>query len=419
MIIRALTPVASLLLGVAILLAGQGLQGILLPVRATIENFSTFAVGFIGASYFLGFTYGCWKGSVLIHRVGHIRVFAAMTAVASAAPLVHGLWIDIWAWGVLRFLSGFCFAVLYVVIESWLNERASDENRGMIFSAYILINMTVLAVGQQMLLLEDPQKLQLFAIASVLVSLAAVPVVLSTTQAPRDLEDPHFDINSLYRNSPTGMLGSLTSGFANGAFWSLAPVFIAAYTQDITLSAWFMTAVVLGGATGQWPLGWLSDRIDRRYVLLGICLAGTAIAATLWLLAEQLSVPGILGLGFAWGVIAFPIYSISVAHANDWADPDTFVQISSGLLLMFGVGAVTGPFIASAIMTLTGASGMFVFTGLAHGMLAMYVVLRSLRRDQAAEEDQTEFSDALASVITSSNVYEEEIDWEETDTEHE
>lgn len=410
--LRAIAPVAALLLGAAILLTGQGLQGILLPVRATLEDFSTVAVGFIGGVYSLGFTYGCWKGPALIRRAGHVRVFAAMTAIASASPLLHGLWVNIWSWGVLRFLSGFCFAVLYVVIESWLNERATNENRGIVFSAYILINMTVLAVGQQMLLLDDPLKLSLFAVISVLVSLAAVPVLLSISQAPQQVEDSRFDMRSLYRNSPAGMLGALTAGLANGAFWSLAPLFTTAYTQGVEMTAWFMTAGVLGGAAGQWPLGWLSDKIDRRYVLAGICISGVAIAAAMWLLAPQLSAFGILALGFAWGAIAFPVYSISVAHANDWAEPDTFVQISSGLLLMYGVGAITGPFIASAIMTWTSAGGLYIFTAIAHGLLALYVILRSLRREQAAAEDQTDFSDALASALTASSVYEEEIDWD-------
>jgi MFS family permease len=406
--IRALTPVAALLIGVAILLTGQGLQGILLPVRANLEGFSTFAVGFIGAFYFLGFTVGCWKGAALIRRVGHVRVFAAMTATASASPLIHGLWVNLWSWGVLRFLSGFCFAVLYVVIESWLNEQSTNENRGTVFSAYILINMTVLAVGQQMLLLDDPMNLQLFAIASVLVSLAAVPVALSTSQTPKQIDDATLDFRYAWRNSPAGMLGSFSTGLANGAFWALAPVFIAAFTVDSSYAAWFMTAGVLGGAAGQFPLGWLSDRTDRRYVLLGISIAGVATCATMWLLADNLSVTVILALGFVWGAFSFPVYSISVAHANDRADPESYVLISSALLLMYGGGAIVGPFIASAVMTVVGAVGLYVFTGAVHGALALYILLVGLRR-KAVEPDQTvDFSDALTSALTSSQVYTEE-----------
>ncbi len=185
--IRAITSVAALLVGAAILLTGQGLQGTLIPVRASLEDFSTISIGLMGTTYFLGFTFGCLKGASLIRGVGHVRVFAAMTAIASATPILHGLWVNPWVWGSLRFVTGFCFAILYLVIESWLNERSTNKNRGSVFSAYVLINMTVLGIGQQMLLFYDPIQLDLFALASVMVSLAAVPVVLSRAENPRTI----------------------------------------------------------------------------------------------------------------------------------------------------------------------------------------------------------------------------------------
>jgi MFS family permease len=409
MMIRALASVAALLLGVAILLTGQGLQGVLLPVRATLESFSTVAIGVIGATYFLGFTAGCWMGPDLIRRAGHVRVFAAMTALASAAPLLHGLWINLWSWGLLRVISGFCFAVLYVVIESWLNERATNENRGQIFSAYILINMTVLAVGQQILLLDDPQELNLFALASVLVSLAAVPVLMSRAASPHAGEDsPGVDFPALYAISPAGMLGSLTSGLTNGAFWALAAVFAAAQSGDVSLSAWFMTAVVLGGAAGQFPLGWLSDRIDRRYVLASISVAAGAVGLLVHLIMPGMGKLPLLVAGSIWGALAFPVYSISAAHANDRATPETYIMMSSGLLLMYGLGAVIGPIVASAFMAWLSERALFLFAALAHLSLATYVVLRSLRRDPVKPSEHTDFSDALASVVTASTIYEEE-----------
>ena len=208
--IRLLAPVSPLLLGVAILLTGQGLQSTLLPVRAGIEGFSTFSIGLMGAAYFLGFTLGCLRGVVLVQRVGYVRTFAAMTAAASAAPLLHGLWLDDWVWWMLRLITGFCFAVLYVVIESWLNEISTNRNRGAVFSAYTLITLTVLAVGQQMLLLYDPRQMALFAIASALVSLAALPVVLSTASTPSHEESKvRVDLRRLYTISPSGTLGCL------------------------------------------------------------------------------------------------------------------------------------------------------------------------------------------------------------------
>lgn len=244
----ALAPVAALLVGVAILLTGQGLQGTLLPVRASLEAFSTVSIGVIGAAYFLGFTLGCLQGGELVKRVGHIRVFAAMTALASATPLLHGLVLSPWTWSFLRLITGFCFAVLYVVIESWLNERSTNENRGVVFSTYVMITLTVLAAGQMMTLLYDPLDMALFAIASVLVSIAAIPVVLSVTPSPEQPHSVELNLKRLFKISPSGTAGCLATGFANRSFWSLAPVFTAAYSGDPSLAAWFMSSAVIGGA---------------------------------------------------------------------------------------------------------------------------------------------------------------------------
>ncbi len=408
--IRLLSPVAPLLLGVAILLTGQGLQGTLLPVRASLEGFSTMSIGLMGGAYFFGFTLGCLRGPKWVHRVGHIRVFAAMTAVASAAPLLHGLWLDTWIWWLLRLLSGYCFAVLYVVIESWLNEQSTNQNRGAVFSAYTLITLTVLAGGQQMLLLYDPQDMALFALASALVSIAALPVVLSITPSPDPTDaQVKLDVRRLFRISPTGALGCLTAGLANGSFWSLAPVFIAGSTEDISHAAWFMTAAVMGGALGQWPLGLWSDRVDRRWVVAFAALMGSAIGALIWWLAGDVSVSVLMLLSAAWGAAAFPMYAVAVAHANDYADAGEYVMISGSLLLMYGVGAILGPFIAPVAMQLAGPGGLYLFAALVHLLLMLYIVFRITRRPPAPEEEHIQFSDALASTQTASHVYEEEL----------
>lgn len=406
---KALAPVAALLIGVSILMAGLGLQGTLLPVRASLENFSTVAIGVIGAAYFLGFTVGCLKGGELVKRVGHVRVFLAMTALASAAPLIHGLLLSPLAWGLLRFLTGFCFAVLFVVIESWLNERTSNEHRGIVFSTYVMITLTVLAAGQMMTLLYDPVGLELFLIASVLVSLGAIPVALSTSQTPEQPQEVKVDLRRLFRISPAGTIGCLATGVANGAFWSLAPVFTAAVSADASLAAWFMSSTVIGGAAAQWPLGFLSDRIGRRKTMLGATIISAMIAALIALTAANLDFVGINLLGAAWGFFAFPMYAISVAHANDYADPSDYIMVSSGLLLMYGAGAIIGPFAASAIMTLSDTSGLYLLIGLVHCLLAAYVVRRIFHRTSAPLEDHIAFSDALTTAHTASQVYEEEI----------
>lgn len=408
--IRVLASVAPLLIGVAILLTGQGLQGTLLPVRANLDGFSTFSIGLMGGAYFFGFTIGCLRGSNLLRRAGHVRVFAAMTAAASAAPLLHGLWVEPWLWWVLRCITGYCFAVLYVVIESWLNEQSTNETRGAVFSAYTLITLTVLAVGQQMLLLYDPQEMYLFAIASAVVSVAAIPVVLSVAPTPAHTETPvKLDIRRVFRISPVGTLGCLASGLANGVFWSLAPVFVAGYSPDFKLAAWFMTAAVLGGAVGQWPLGLWSDRVDRRWVIAFAAFVGMLVGLSIWWFHADVSVITLMLLGAAWGAVAFPIYAVSVAHTNDHAEPNEYVMISSVLLLMYGIGAIAGPFLAPLVMRWVGSGGLYLFAATIHLLLLAYILLRIRKRKHTEEDEHLPFSDSLAATQTASHIYEEDM----------
>ena len=406
---HALAPVAALLIGVSILLTGQGLQGTLLPVRASLEAFSTVSIGIMGAAYFFGFTLGCLRGGDLVGRVGHVRVFLAMTALGSSAPLLHGLFLSPVAWALLRMIAGFCFAVLYVVIESWLNERSTNENRGVVFSTYAMISLSVLAAGQMMTLLYDPAGLQLFAIASVLVSLGAIPVALSTSPSPEIPTSVEVNLRRLFRISPAAATGCLATGLANGAFWSLAPVFTGSISPEPSLAAWFMTATVLGGALSQWPLGYLSDRIGRRKILIAAAAIGVGIAIVIVTSLGELTFVRACIAGLIWGAVAFPLYAIAVAHANDYAEADDYVMISSGLLLMYGVGAIVGPAAASAIMTWTNAAGLYGFTGAVHLCLAGFVAYRMWRRESAPEEAHMAFGDALATAHTASQVYEEEI----------
>ena len=406
--IRTLSPIGPLLLGVAILLTGQGLQGTLLPVRASLEGFSTLSIGMMGGAYFFGFTLGCLRGPSLVFKVGHIRVFAAMTAAASAAPLLHGLWMEAWAWWALRLVTGYCFAVLYVVIESWLNEQSTNETRGAVFSAYTLITLTVLAAGQQMLILYDPKDMALFAIASALVSIAALPVVLSVAPSPERAETKvKLNLSRLFQISPAGALGCLASGFANGSFWALAPVFIVSISHEVSLVAWFMTAAVMGGALGQWPLGLWSDRVDRRWVLGFAALVALLIGVVIWLFVGSISNLTLLLLSACWGAVAFPLYSVAVAHANDTAESHEFVMVSSGLLLMYGIGAILGPFAAPGIMKIAGPGGLYLFAAGVHLMFLGYIIVRFIRRPTKPDAPHGNFSEALASTQTASTVYEE------------
>lgn len=419
MIKQAFASVAALLAGVAILLAGQGLQGTLLPVRASLEGFPTLLVGVMGAAYFFGFTVGCLKGGELVRRVGHVRVFAAMTAIASAVPLLHGLVVDPWLWGILRGISGACFAILYIVIESWLNERSTNETRGMVFSIYVLITLTVLAGGQMMMLFADPQTLNLFALASVLVSLAAIPVVLSTSPSPEPPQRTEVDLRKLWSISPAGTLGCLTVGLANGSFWSLAPLYTQSVSDDVNLAAWFMTSAVIGGAIAQWPTGIIGDRIGRRKMLFISSAIGGVIGLAFVFRGDGASFLAVNALGALWGALAFPLYATTVAHANDFAEVDDYVVVSSGLLLVYGAGAIAGPFIASLVMQYSGGAGLFLFCGLVHLGFVLYVIPRFGARRDAPEDLHMDYVDALATAHTVSQVYDEEIQHESDEQETE
>ena len=412
MSLRALSPVAALLFSAAILLSGQGLRFTLLPVRASLEDFSTLAIGTMGAAYFFGFTVGCLKSGELLRRVGHIRVFLAMSAIASAAPLIHGLVVEPIVWGVLRFLTGFCLASLYIVIESWLNERSTNANRGVVFSTYSMITLTMMAAGQMMNLLYNPTGLQLFVVASILFSIGAVPIALSDSPSPDQPASTKTDIRELLRTSPSGTVGCFAVGLANGAFWGLAPIYGSAIGGGVSTAAWFMAAAIIGGAILQWPLGLLSDSLGRRKILVAVCLLGSAAGLALALLAPHFGVASVIVLGGVWGAFAFPLYSIVVAYANDYADHGEYVKVSAGLLLVYGIGAIIGPFVASALITIRGGDGLFLFTAAVHILLIGFIAYRFFKEGSQADQPIA-FGDALSAAQTASQVYEEELQEEQ------
>ena len=399
----AVAPVAALLLSVAFLLMGNGLQGTLLPVRANLEAFGALEIGLLGSSYFLGFAIGCLYGPHVVRRAGHIRTFTAMVAIASCVVLGHALVVEAISWWVMRAATGFCFAVLYMVIESWLNEKSTNQNRGFIFSIYTIVNLTVITLGQLMLILDEPEDFPLFALASILVSLAAVPVALTTAKAPAPIAAVKIRIRHLYRLSPVGVMGCLVVGLANGSFWALGPVFAQGDGGSSADVALFMSIAVIAGAVGQWPLGRLSDRMDRRKVIvaasLGAALAGIGMVA-LALTWHQ----GILATAFLFGLFAFPLYALSVAHLNDFVQPEGYLEAAGGLLLVFALGAVVGPLIASLVVRYVGIDSLFAYTPCVHVMLGAFAVYRMRRRAPTPDAEHILFADALRVAQTVSNI---------------
>jgi MFS family permease len=388
--LRIIAPVGALFAGIGLLLMGNGLQGTLVPVRAEMEGFSTIDIGILGSQYYVGFVAGCLGGPLLVRRAGHIRAFTALVAVASIVPIAHALLVHPVIWWMLRAATGACFAGLYLVIESWLNERCTNETRGAILSIYTTINLAAITLGQLMLTLHDPVQFPLFGLASILVSLAAVPVALTKAEGPAPPAAVRLRPLRLYRLSPVGFVGCVAVGLANGSLWALGPVFALASGQAIAGVALFMSITVVAGALSQWPFGRASDRTDRRRVIVlasGLaCAAGLALAY-----ASRNMTAGVLPFAFLFGAFALPLYALCVAHANDVMRSDELVEASSGLLLANGAGSVLGPVVASGLMTVAGASGLFLFTALVHAFMVGFAVYRMGRRRVTAEDHQFEF----------------------------
>jgi MFS family permease len=395
----ALAPVSALLLSVSILLMGSGLQGTLLPVRANMESFSSIDLGLLGTAFFLGFTFGCIHGPLLVRRSGHIRVFLAMTSVASVTSLLHAVFVDPLTWWVLRAVTGYCFAVLYIVIESWLNAQSSNHTRGTVFAIYTAINLTVITAGQMMLSVSDPKSFTLFAVASILVSLAALPIAFTISASPTAGEFVRPRLGKLYAISPVAVAGCFAVGLANGAFWGLGAVFAQNENFTLTEIAAFMSAVVLGGALLQWPLGSISDRMDRRIVIVvaaSIALVA-ALAISLMPFEDKMVV---VVIGAIFGAGAFPLNTLSVAHANDFSDSSECVEVSSGLLLVYAIGATIGPLLAALLQELSEAQTLFYFTAGVHAVLIGYVIWRMTRREAAPADDRAVFYDVAIAAQT-------------------
>jgi MFS family permease len=399
----AFAPITALLLSVALLLMGNGLQGTLLPIRANLEAFSATEIGILGSAYFFGFACGCFYGPRVIRRAGHIRAFTALVAIASCVVLVHALFLNPILWWVLRAMTGFCFAALFMIIESWLNEKSSNENRGFVFSLYTIINLTVVTIGQLMLGLDRPESFPLFLLASILVSLAAVPIALTRAEAPAPVRSVKIRLRHLYRLSPVGVIGCLAVGLANGSFWALAPVFAQDKGADTWGVAIFMSVAVIAGALGQWPLGQLSDKMDRRRVIIGSA-CGSAIAGVLFVLWAPPWGPGLLALVFLFGLFAFPIYGIAVAHMNDYVESDGYVEAASGLLLVFALGAVVGPVAASTLIRIFGPDALFGMTAAVQLCLAGFALYRMQMRAPAPLEEHVAFTESLNFAQTVSTV---------------
>ncbi len=399
---QAVRTIAALVLAAAILICGNGLQNTLLSVRANIEGFPLWQIGLLTSAYFVGFIGGCRQTPAIVRRVGHIRAFTALASLASASALAHAIAVEAPIWVGLRIITGFALAGLQMIIESWINERTTNEARGKVLASYRIVDLGATMAGQALLTLADPAGFVLFAIISILISISLVPVALTTSVAPRPITQAKLNIGKLVAVSPVAAFGSLAVGAANGAFWSVGPVYVQTVGYDVSVVATFVSAVVLGGAVAQWPLGFISDAVDRRYVIIAV--AGLCAGAGVFLSSfGGAGFPMLMAGTIAFGLFAMPLFGLCIAHANDRAEPDEYLETNGGLFLLYGVGSVGGPLAGAALMMNFGAPTLFLYTSAIYTVLAIFGVFRTIARRGVPADAREKF---VAVPRTSPTVFE-------------
>ncbi len=379
--LQSIRSVASLLLSFGLLLVANGMFATLLGLRGKLEGFSTETVGFIMAGYFVGLLLGALHAVRVVAAVGHIRGFAAFASILSVAVLGHVLWIDPFVWFIFRLAAGFCMAGMVMVVESWLNERATNETRGQILSIYMMTNYLGSGMGQFMVTVADPAKFQLFVIASIIFSIALVPVLLTQASAPKPSSPQRMKFRDLYGVSPLGVVGTICAGMVNSSINSMGPVFARDSGLSLVGVSTFMACVIIGGMVLQFPIGRLSDRYDRRTILLIVTIS-TVIAALAVIWATGQSPIWLYVVGAFFGAFCYTVYPLCAAQINDMAAPDKMVQVSAGLLFAYGCGASIGPIVAAQMMGKFGPQGMFMSSAALTGTLALFTAYRMLRRDR-------------------------------------
>ena len=367
-----------LLMGVMLLMVGNGIQGTLLGIRGNVEGFTTYQLSYVMAAYFLGFLFGSWAAPQMIRRVGHVRVFAALGSFISAILVIYPVYPDWIVWTVLRVFAGFCFSGIYITAESWINNTASNDTRGQALSAYMIVQMIGIIASQVLLNLPDPTGFALFILPSVLVSLAFMPILLAPTPAPAFDSARRVSFARLFRISPLGCVGMLLTGGVFSAMFGMASVWGAQEGLSVRQISIFVGAIYVGGLVLQYPIGWASDRMDRRTLIMGL----SAVAALAMAIAAFLPLPfaALVGIGMILGGITNPVYALLIAYTNDFLPRDQMAGASAGLIFLNGFGAVFGPTATGWMMEQVGPSGFFLFIGVLYVLLVAYAAYRMTRR---------------------------------------
>ena len=373
--ITLLAPIAALLTGIALLLLGTGLLNTLLALRGSGEGFSDQTLGLLGSAYFVGFILGTWLCPKLIRRMGHVRAFAFFAAAAAASVLVHILLVEAALWLLLRVLTGTALVGIYTVIESWLNTQAPPERRGQVFAVYMAVNLGALAVAQQLLRLDSPMGFSLFVLAAILIVVALMPVVVTRLSQPVISDTPNLSLKRLWQAAPVACAAALLSGLAMGGFWGLGAVYAGRMGMDTGQIAGFVSLVIVAGALFQWPLGMLSDRLDRRLALA--IIAGAAAGGGLLMAVLGPFGQWMLLAAAVFGAGAFAVYPAAVAHLIDHLRHDDILSGNASLLMLHGVGAAVGPALAGWLMSLTVPMALPLFFMLMFGVCGLYALHQS------------------------------------------
>ena len=385
----------ALLLGMMLLMVGNGLQSTLLGIRGQIEGFGTWEMSIVMSAYFVGFLGGSRMAPEMIRRVGHVRVFAALASFISAVLILYPTFANPWVWTVGRIIIGFCFSGVYVTAESWLNNAATNETRGKALSLYLIVQMIGVIVAQALLVTADPSGFVLFIIPSVLVSISFAPILLSISPTPAFEMTKAMTLRELVQKSPLGTVGMVLLGGVFSAQFGMSAVYGASIDLSVSEISIFVAAFYVGATVIQYPLGWLSDRMDRRVLIAfagfagGVgAVIGMVYGANFWLLLFAATLVG----GFS-----NPLYSLLIAHTNDFLEVDEMAAASGGMVFINGLGAISGPTVTGWIMEVFGPSGFFLVIAILMLGLAGYAVFRMTRREGIAVEDTGAYSPVMPS----------------------